>query len=81
MATLEGEFINGMDLEDSLKDMVGEEEEEEEHDPCEDSEEKEQKILLGEILLTYHNHTVCMCEYESEWVDVSLAECIISLSE
>lgn len=40
MATLEGEFINGMDLEDSQKDMVGEEEEEE-HDPSEEEEEKD----------------------------------------
>lgn len=56
MATLEEEFVNGMELEDAQKDMV--EEEEDEHDSSEDSEEKEHKILLGEILLTYHNHTV-----------------------
>ncbi|KAM4628129.1 WD repeat-containing protein 81 [Polymixia lowei] len=50
VATLEGEFVNGMALEDTEKGMVGEEEEE--HDPLEDSEEKEQKILLDTVCKT-----------------------------
>ena len=57
-ATLEGEFANGLELGDTEKGMVGEEEEEEENDPSEDSEEKEHKILLGESAQTmFHTHT------------------------
>lgn len=48
VATLEGDFVNGMTLEESEKGIVGEQEEEDDNDPTEDSEEKEQKILLGE---------------------------------
>lgn len=49
VATLDGEFVNGIALEENEKRIVGEEEEEEDdNDPTEDSEEKEQKILLGE---------------------------------
>ncbi|KAM3875008.1 WD repeat-containing protein 81 [Diretmus argenteus] len=50
VATLEGEFVNGMPLEETDKGMVGEEEEE--HDPSENSEEKEQKILLDTVCKT-----------------------------
>lgn len=46
VATLEGDFVNGMTLDETDKGTV--EEEEVDHDPSEDSEEKEQKILLGE---------------------------------
>ncbi|XP_062328258.1 WD repeat-containing protein 81 [Osmerus eperlanus] len=52
-ATLEGEFANGLELGDTEKGMVGEEEEEEEeNDPSEDSEEKEHKILLDTVCKT-----------------------------
>uniref|UniRef100_UPI003AAE3DE2 WD repeat-containing protein 81 n=1 Tax=Centroberyx gerrardi TaxID=166262 RepID=UPI003AAE3DE2 len=51
VATLEGEFVNGMALEETEKGIVGEEEDEE-HDPAEDSEEKEQKILLDTVCKT-----------------------------
>ncbi|XP_035599586.1 WD repeat-containing protein 81 [Oncorhynchus keta] len=47
VATLEGEFVNGMELEDAQKDMV-----EDEHDSSEDSEEKEHKILLDTVCKT-----------------------------
>lgn len=47
VVTLEGEFVNGMALEETEKGIVGEQEEEV-HDPSEDFGEKEQKILLGE---------------------------------
>ncbi|XP_062241305.1 WD repeat-containing protein 81 [Platichthys flesus] len=50
VATLEGEFINGMALEETEKGIVGEQEEDQ--DPAEDSEEKEQKILLDTICKT-----------------------------
>ncbi len=45
VATLEGDVMNGIVQEDAEKNM---EEEDTEHDPLEDSEEKEHKILLGE---------------------------------
>lgn len=49
--TLEGEFVNGMALEE--KGIVGEQEEDDDdHDPLENSEEKEQKILLDTICKT-----------------------------
>ncbi|XP_056139146.1 WD repeat-containing protein 81 [Lampris incognitus] len=51
VATLEGEFVNGMSLEETEKGMVGEEEEEE-HDPSDDTGEKEQKILLDTVCKT-----------------------------
>ncbi|XP_068601442.1 WD repeat-containing protein 81 [Brachionichthys hirsutus] len=52
VGTLEGEFMNGMLLEDSRKIDVGGEEEEDDHDPSEDTEEKEQKILLDTVCKT-----------------------------
>ncbi|XP_056230434.1 WD repeat-containing protein 81 [Seriola aureovittata] len=52
VATLEGEFVNGMALEETEKGIVGEQEEEDDHDPAEDSEEKEQKILLDTVCKT-----------------------------
>lgn len=48
VATLEGEFLSGMTLEGSEKGLVGEEED----DSMEDSEEKEQKILLDTVCKT-----------------------------
>ncbi|XP_029373846.1 WD repeat-containing protein 81 [Echeneis naucrates] len=51
VATLEGDFVNGMVIEDTEKGIVGEQEEED-HDPSEDSEEKEQKILLDTVCKT-----------------------------
>lgn len=48
VATLEGDFVNGMTLEETEKDTVGEQGEGDDHGPTEESEEKEQKILLGE---------------------------------
>lgn len=47
VATLEGDFVNGVALEESEKGIVGDQEEEDDNDLTEDSEEKEQKILLG----------------------------------
>lgn len=47
VATLESDFVNGVALEETQKGIVGEQEEDD-HDPAENSEEKEQKILLGE---------------------------------
>lgn len=52
VATLEGEFVNGMALEETEKGLVGEQEEEDDHDPSEESEEKEQKILLDTVCKT-----------------------------
>ncbi|KAM6960958.1 WD repeat-containing protein 81 [Aplochiton taeniatus] len=50
MATLEGEFVNGMALSDTEKGMVGEDSVEQ--DPSEESEEKEHKILLDTVCKT-----------------------------
>ncbi|KAM7399143.1 hypothetical protein PAMP_018432 [Pampus punctatissimus] len=52
VATLEGEFVNGMALEETEKGLVGEQEEEDDHDPSEKSQEKEQKILLDTVCKT-----------------------------
>lgn len=49
VATLEGDVMNGIVQEDGEKNM---EEEETEHDPLEDSEEKEHKILLDTVCKT-----------------------------
>ena len=46
VVTLDGNILNRMELEEAEKDMVGEEED---SDLTEDSEEKEHKILLGEL--------------------------------
>ncbi|XP_041850568.1 WD repeat-containing protein 81 [Melanotaenia boesemani] len=48
VGTLEDEFVNGMTLEET----VGGQEEEDDHDPLEESEEKEQKILLDTVCKT-----------------------------
>ncbi|XP_019943786.2 WD repeat-containing protein 81 [Paralichthys olivaceus] len=50
IVTLEGEFVNGMALEETEKGIVGEQEDD--HDLAEDTEEKEQKILLDTICKT-----------------------------
>ncbi|KAM3615348.1 uncharacterized protein V6R79_000752 [Siganus canaliculatus] len=50
VATLEEEFVNGMALEEPEK--AGEQEVEDDHDPTEESEEKEQKILLDTVCKT-----------------------------
>lgn len=47
VATLESDFINGLTLEENQKRIVEEHEENDGHGLPEDSEEKEQKILLG----------------------------------
>nr|XP_020470494.1 WD repeat-containing protein 81 [Monopterus albus] len=52
VATLEGEFVNGMTLEEAEKGIVGEHEEDEDHELTEESEEKEQKILLDTVCKT-----------------------------
>ncbi|KAF7666791.1 hypothetical protein LDENG_00091650 [Lucifuga dentata] len=60
VVTLEGEFVNGMALEETEKGIVGEqeeveeeeEEEDQDHDPSENSEEKEHKILLDTVCKT-----------------------------
>ncbi|KAM9733806.1 WD repeat-containing protein 81 [Menidia menidia] len=52
VGTLEGEFVNGVTLEDSEKGIVGGQEDEDDRDPSEDSEEKEQKILLDTVCKT-----------------------------
>ncbi|KAK2912333.1 hypothetical protein Q8A73_006446 [Channa argus] len=52
VATLEGDFVNGMTLEETEKRIAGEQEEEEDHIPIEESEEKEQKILLDTVCKT-----------------------------
>ncbi|XP_026082239.1 WD repeat-containing protein 81-like [Carassius auratus] len=49
VATLEGDVMNGIVQEDAEKNM---EEEDPEHDPLEDSEEKEHKILLDTVCKT-----------------------------
>ncbi|KAF3847568.1 hypothetical protein F7725_020596 [Dissostichus mawsoni] len=46
VATLEAEFVNGMELDDTEQGIVGEQEEDD-HDQSDESGEKEQKILLG----------------------------------
>ncbi|XP_041657149.1 WD repeat-containing protein 81 isoform X1 [Cheilinus undulatus] len=51
VATLEGDFVNGMELEEMEKDTV-EVQDEEDHGPSDDSEEKEQKILLDTVCKT-----------------------------
>ncbi|XP_049920398.1 WD repeat-containing protein 81 [Epinephelus moara] len=51
VATLEGEFVNGMAMEETEKDIVGEQEEDD-HDPSEEFGEKEQKILLDTVCKT-----------------------------
>lgn len=57
VATLEGEFVNGMALGETEEGMV----EEEEHDPSEDSEEKEQKILLGKAGYVREQFYIVVC--------------------
>ncbi|KAM9853362.1 WD repeat-containing protein 81 [Aulostomus maculatus] len=52
VATLENEFVNGMALEETEKGIGGEQEEDDDHDPLEDSEEKEHKILLDTVCKT-----------------------------
>lgn len=52
VATLEGEFVNGMALEEVEKDAAGGQGEEEDHGPSDESEEKEQKILLDTVCKT-----------------------------
>ncbi|XP_062274644.1 WD repeat-containing protein 81 [Scomber scombrus] len=52
VATLEGEFVNGMALEETDKGLVGEQEVEDDQDLSEESEEKEQKILLDTVCKT-----------------------------
>lgn len=52
VATLEGEFVNGMVMDETDKGDVGEQEEEDDNDPSEESEEKEQKILLDTVCKT-----------------------------
>ncbi|XP_036392445.1 WD repeat-containing protein 81 [Megalops cyprinoides] len=49
MVTLDGKILNRIELGEAEKDIVGEEEE---HDPSEDSEEKEHKILLDTVCKT-----------------------------
>ncbi|KAK9521049.1 hypothetical protein VZT92_020888 [Zoarces viviparus] len=50
-AALEGEFLNGMALEETEKGIVGEQEEDD-HDSSDESGEKEQKILLDTVCKT-----------------------------
>ncbi|XP_020509937.1 WD repeat-containing protein 81 [Labrus bergylta] len=52
VATLEGEFVNGMALDEKDKDTAGEQGEEDDHGPSDESEEKEQKILLDTVCKT-----------------------------
>ncbi|CAJ1065209.1 WD repeat-containing protein 81 isoform X1 [Xyrichtys novacula] len=52
VVTLEGDFVNGLTLEEAEKDAVGEQGDEEDHGPTEESEEKEQKILLDTVCKT-----------------------------
>ncbi|XP_069568426.1 WD repeat-containing protein 81 isoform X1 [Brachyistius frenatus] len=52
VATLEGEFVNGITVEETDKGIMGGQEEENDHDPSEDSEEKEHKILLDTVCKT-----------------------------
>ncbi|XP_028274538.1 WD repeat-containing protein 81 isoform X2 [Parambassis ranga] len=54
VATLEGEFVNGMALEETEKGIMERqgEEHKDDHDPSEDSEEKEKKILLDTVCKT-----------------------------
>ncbi|XP_061915807.1 WD repeat-containing protein 81 isoform X1 [Entelurus aequoreus] len=52
LTTLENEFVNRMVLEEAEKHIMGEQEEEAEHEPSEDSQEKEQKILLDTVCKT-----------------------------
>ncbi|XP_028319657.1 WD repeat-containing protein 81 [Gouania willdenowi] len=51
VGTLENEFVNEINLGESVKEIEREEEEEDEHNPAE-SEEKEQKILLDTVCKT-----------------------------
>ncbi|XP_020784167.1 WD repeat-containing protein 81 [Boleophthalmus pectinirostris] len=51
VTTMEGDFVNGMVLDQSEKEIV-EEEEEADNDPSEKSEEREKKILLDTICKT-----------------------------
>ncbi|XP_029027126.1 WD repeat-containing protein 81 [Betta splendens] len=51
-STLKADFVNGMTLEESKNGIVGEQEEEDDSDLTEDSEEKEQKILLDTVCKT-----------------------------
>ncbi|CAN9510897.1 unnamed protein product [Ophioblennius macclurei] len=51
VATLEGDFVNGMTMEETEKGIGGGQEEEDDHDPSE-SEEKEHKILLDTVCKT-----------------------------
>ncbi|MEQ2188700.1 hypothetical protein GOODEAATRI_017651, partial [Goodea atripinnis] len=50
LRTLQGETVNGMRLDETEKEIVGGQEEED-RDLSEESEEKEQKILLGEPVM------------------------------
>ncbi|CAL8362473.1 unnamed protein product [Merluccius merluccius] len=50
VATLEEEFLNGMTLEETEKSVAGDEDGD--HDPMEDSDEKEHKILLDTVFKT-----------------------------
>ncbi|KAG7479942.1 WD repeat-containing protein 81 [Solea senegalensis] len=52
VVTLEGEFVNGMALEEPEKGIVGRQEDDDGQDPSENSEEKEQKILLDTMCKT-----------------------------
>ncbi|KAM9801089.1 WD repeat-containing protein 81 [Neosynchiropus ocellatus] len=53
ITALDSEFVNGMALTEGDKGIVGEQEEEDvDHDPFEDSEEKEHKILLDTVCKT-----------------------------
>uniref|UniRef100_A0A3P8NY48 WD repeat-containing protein 81 n=1 Tax=Astatotilapia calliptera TaxID=8154 RepID=A0A3P8NY48_ASTCA len=52
VAILEGEFVNGMTLEETEKEIVEGQDEEDDHDPSEESEGKEHKILLDTVCKT-----------------------------
>ncbi|KAK5929533.1 hypothetical protein CgunFtcFv8_010758 [Champsocephalus gunnari] len=51
VATLEAEFVNGMELDDTDQGIVGEQEEDD-HDQSDESGEKEQKIVLDTVCKT-----------------------------
>lgn len=55
VATLEAEFVNGIALEETEKGSAQGQEKEDGHDPSEDSEEKEHKILQGESVVQVFN--------------------------
>lgn len=58
VATLEGEILNGLTLEETETRTVEGQEEEDCCDPSETSEEKEQKILLGEPIMEHVSYFV-----------------------